>query len=821
MLNTEKASANVDLIRVKATQLKRLLSAAESAAEYENLHQISAAETQTRQLRTQLDAYFDETLRRFERRRTELKAALDRRLAAAAAANTGKEQTLLTEAAEAASAVCSEAASVDLLRRLDDAIALREQPGIDLAEAERRTRRLLSCLRLNSSCHDDGDGEDADWVRQRRADNPFAAGASSATVSEPPTTESAYGEFASSGSIDFSHVLTPSNSLKACDATGSQSPSAETPNPYRLDHTPTHSGSVSAIDMFPPLSATQPLSIQPAGANGLSYLQHDASFDADDRPPSISDSPSSDSSDTSSFREIKDCRTVGAPKSVTYVHDKFYTVEGGCIRQYRCQDGRCLGKLALTDDECNPVDYRPLYVRRCTKTIGTDFKIQPMAVSNGSHLFICCPEQAIFIWLLTLRLQLRVHPMQQSNVEQQQQLRLLRARLGGFFEETVSELERRQSELYASLAKQFLLHLNRPVHRESAWTCQKLVGASAIFWIVCGLTGHLTLWYRKTLSSLQDLLTTILFIQLLVAQVDHDAKLYVQQFRTMNSPYSIASIHGKFYTVEKNSVHRYDAVSGKYRGQLRVTDFDGVEMQHTKAYRLSSCKTNDWLITVDKRNDMVLCVDSKHRCELEIGPKVSARYFLENPEQAVSNGSCLFICCPLVGIFILVVDSAYSAVRVVTQTCEYLDLEQPVRMAWCESAGHLVVVDDEDGRYVARAFEFANCHKPSGGLMLNSEFYACLASDRTPEIAYLPSGGSGFSPLAVIVDGYELMQFRDESFRRLDRNPLRRLNYTCEFGNWERLTDVCWVDDPVGDGGSRLAVCDKRGCRVSLLRLEP
>ncbi|PAA93910.1 hypothetical protein BOX15_Mlig019003g3 [Macrostomum lignano] len=304
-------------------------------------------------------------------------------------------------------------------------------------------------------------------------------------------------------------------------------------------------------------------------------------------------------------------------------------------------------------------------------------------------------------------------------------------------------------------------------------------------------------------------------------RVDHDAKLYVQQFRTMNSPYSIASIHGKFYTVEKNSVHRYDAVSGKYRGQLRVTDFDGVEMQHTKAYRLSSCKTNDWLITVDKRNDMVLCVDSKHRCELEIGPKVSARYFLENPEQAVSNGSCLFICCPLVGIFILVVDSAYSAVRVVTQTCEYLDLEQPVRMAWCESAGHLVVVDDEDGRYVARAFEFANCHKPSGGLILNSEFYACLASDRTPEIAYLPSGGSGFSPLAVIVDGYELMQFRDESFRRLDRNPLRRLNYTCEFGNWERLTDVCWVDDPVGDGGSRLAVCDKRGCRVSLLRLEP
>ncbi|PAA93911.1 hypothetical protein BOX15_Mlig019003g2, partial [Macrostomum lignano] len=428
MLNTEKASANVDLIRVKATQLKRLLSAAESAAEYENLHQISAAETQTRQLRTQLDAYFDETLRRFERRRTELKAALDRRLAAAAAVNTGKEQTLLTEAAKATSAVCSEAASVDLLRRLDDAIALREQPGIDLAEAERRTRRLLSCLRLNSSCHDDGDGEDADWVRQRRADNPFAAGASSATVSEPPTTESAYGEFASSGSIDFSHVLTPSNSLKACDATGSQSPSAETPNPYRLDHTPTHSSSVSAIDMFPPLSATQPLSIQPAGANGLSYLQHDASFDADDRPPSISDSPSSDSSDTSSFREIKDCRTVGAPKSVTYVHDKFYTVEGGCIRKYRCQDGRCLGKLALTDDECNPVDYRPLYVRRCTENdwlliiecendrvlcvdsdgvvrfqagprISAKYRLQgPVeAVSNGSHLFICCPEQAIFI----------------------------------------------------------------------------------------------------------------------------------------------------------------------------------------------------------------------------------------------------------------------------------------------------------------------------------------------------------------------------------------------------------------------------------------
>ncbi|PAA61804.1 hypothetical protein BOX15_Mlig027204g2, partial [Macrostomum lignano] len=591
-------------------------------------------------------------------------------------------------------------------------------------------------------------------------------------------------------------------------------------------------------------------------------------------------------------------------------------------------------------------------------------------------------------WLLTLRLQLRVHPMQQSNVEQQQQLRLLRARLGGFFEETVSELERRQSELYRQLsetisapsesssAPRIGLDLSEAGRRVSHlldclrldWTPDTVVSENSVepsrssnYNTVYTATGgtvsgansanqsnmaatevfHSTVGNanqsymaaatgvarttlgntnqsnmtaatgvarttlgntnqsnmtaatgvsrttlgntnqsnmtaatgvaRTTLGNTnQSNMTAATGVARTILgntnqsnlaaatgvarttlvntnqsnmaatgfspnssgssystalgspnRVDHDAKLYVQQFRTMNSPYSIASIHGKFYTVEKNSVHRYDAVSGKYRGQLRVTDFDGVEMQHTKAYRLSSCKTNDWLITVDKRNDMVLCVDSKHRCELEIGPKVSARYFLENPEQAVSNGSCLFICCPLVGIFILVVDSAYSAVRVVTQTCEYLDLEQPVRMAWCESAGHLVVVDDEDGRYVARAFEFANCHKPSGGLMLNSEFYACLASDRTPEIAYLPSGGSGFSPLAVIVDGYELMQFRDESFRRLDRNPLRRLNYTCEFGNWERLTDVCWVDDPVGDGGSRLAVCDKRGCRVSLLRLEP
>ncbi|PAA61806.1 hypothetical protein BOX15_Mlig012779g8 [Macrostomum lignano] len=892
------------------------------------------------------------------------------------------------------------------MRRLDEAIALRERPsvdgddgsGIDLAEAERRTRRLLACLTFAWSHQDGCDEEDADWMRQRRADDPFAAGASPATVSEP-AQESAYGQIASNGSIDFSRVLSPwsgpenisdSGVLSASNVckhltnemndSGPQAASAENSydstkiitgfGPCEFSSLKKISENISKEASFyrsahPTIDASDRKEMVESKINlerieSTSYQDMPDNFDYQEAAVEFKPSSSSNSDFPSSeslhfCEELANFDTVSAPVSLTFVHGRFYTVEGDCIRKYRLQDLRCLGKLNLTNEDDESVDVTPYSVRSCDtndwllivdmvncRVACVDsyeivrFKFGPrvsakysledpvQVVSSGTHLFICCPEQAIFFVRISdgrtvtqtkehLRL---TRPIRLAWSEVTSRLIVMDDKDNGSYTVDVFDvtgggigglsmvndsylklysnydpdlvcLAKSGRVVYTSYGTELMqfdyYSFNIPI-KMATMLCKfdewkRLSDICVIDEDRLAVCDHkarkIYVLYAKSTNSTGNLRSedsdrSKHTISASVTPLANDAiagdspvtssthtsqrlcsaepssfnydfdrlnyksnsgscessslhntgdKLYsadasddestslssglfdMSDCHTIGAPKSIAFVHNRFYTVEDGCIRKYSWQDSRCLGKLALVDEDGEPMEHIRPFSLHSCATNDWLLIVDKENCCVVCVNIFGTAERIFGPRISAKYSLEDPVQAVSSGTHLFICCPEQAIFFVRISDG----RTVTQTKEHLRLSRPIRLAWSEVTSRLIVMDNKDnGSYTVDVFDVTG--GGIGGLSKANISYLKLDSYNEPDLVCFPESDK----VVYTSNDSKVTLFGSEIFY----NPPGETDSTCRFVQSQLLSGICVVCEGL------VAVCDKKTRWIRVLSMK-
>uniref|UniRef100_A0A1I8GPZ1 CNH domain-containing protein n=1 Tax=Macrostomum lignano TaxID=282301 RepID=A0A1I8GPZ1_9PLAT len=270
---------------------------------------------------------------------------------------------------------------------------------------------------------------------------------------------------------------------------------------------------------------------------------------------------------------------------------------------------------------------------------------------------------------------------------------------------------------------------------------------------------------------------------------------------TIGAPKSIAFVHNRFYTVEGGCIRKYSWQDSRCLGKLALVDEDGEPMEHIRPFSLHSCATNDWLLIVDKENCCVVCVNIFGTAERIFGPRISAKYSLEDPVQAVSRGTHLFICCPEQAIFFVRISDG----RTVTQTKEHLRLSRPIRLAWSEVTSRLIVMDNKDnGSYTVDVFDVTG--GGIGGLSKANISYLKLDSYNEPDLVCFPESDK----VVYTSNDSKVTLFGSEIFY----NPPGDSDSTCRFVQSQLLSGICVVCEGL------VAVCDKKTRWIRVLSMK-